>query len=237
MKITIKHYFKFGELIGIDNTLITEQGWDQVRCSNDDTPFSIPADQSVYIQKAQQTWVKEARDIVRLSYDKGFTKILSFGCGCGYLEYNIKQYAPAIHMTVTDFNINSLNRLKKIHDLYDELKQFDIKKDSVIYSENMLCLLFRLDTELTDNEWNQVFHKMKDSNVVYVLIVATEILTLRRYLKESIKHLLRNVESYTFCGYIRNKNGLEALWADSYDVQNALKIGDLNAYLLKIKDA
>lgn len=234
MRLTIKHYYHFNKAINRDNVLICQDGWDSVRLDSEDTPFSIPHSAEAYEAKLIKAYTVEANEICDVINKNNFHTIFSIGCGCGFLEANIKKKMPEIYVACSDFNPKSVNQLKSVMTYYDELNTFDITKDQFPFKDNQLYLLFRIDTELSDQEWKQVFNRMAEEGVETILIVATELLTLQRFIKESIKGALRNIKGYTFCGYIRSKANFKALWKGHYSVEKELKIGSLDAFLLKI---
>lgn len=234
MGITIKHYYNFNKAINGDNILICQDGWDSVRLDTEDTPFSIPYSVEAYESKLMKTYAVEANEICDVINENNFHSIFSIGYGCGFLEANIKKKMPDVHVACSDFNPKSVNQLKSVMTYYDELNTFDITKDQFPIKDSQLYLLFRIDTELSDKEWMQAFNRMAEEKVDSILIVATELLTPQRFIKESIKGVLRNIKGYTFCGYIRSKANFKALWDRSYRIEKELKIGSLDAFLLKI---
>lgn len=236
MRFTSKHYFNFGKKLSGENVLINQEGWDTVRCDDNNTPFSIPSDEMTFVKKASTQYASESQDIINLAHKKGFTEIFSVGCGCGYLEYNIKHKSPELKIIATDFNHKSIERLGNVFKECDKVETFNMMTDSFKSDEKLLYLFFRIDTEITNKEWVSVFKRMHSDNTRYVLFVASEFLTFERFVKESIKGILRGLKGYTFCGYIRTKGSFERLWSDYYKIEESLKIGTLNAYLLKIND-
>ncbi|MBR0599531.1 hypothetical protein [Sinanaerobacter chloroacetimidivorans] len=216
------------------NVLINEEGWDVVRCDDNNTPFSIPNKEKFFIEKAIGLYKEETEDIANLISEIGFKEIFSAGCGCGFLEYNLKKINPELIVKATDFNSKSIERLKSVFKLCDSIETFNILTDNYRSSDDLLYLFFRIDTEIHDAEWLNVFRRMHTDKARYILIVATEFLTFERFIKETIKGVLRGIKGYTFCGYIRTKDSFEALWGDYYKIVKLLKIGSLNGYLLKI---
>lgn len=137
-------------------------------------------------------------------------------------------------MTATDFNLKSVDRLKKVFTSCDQIETFNMMTGDYKDKEGLLYLFFRIDTEISNQDWLVVYKKMHRDNAKYVLVVATEFLTFERFVKETIKGMLRSLKGYAFCGYIRTREGFEALWGDYYKIERAIKIGSLNAYLLRI---
>lgn len=236
MRYTAKHYFNFGRKLNKQNMLITEEGWDAVRCDGNDTSFSIPEDEAAYRNRASESYKEEVRDLIDLISEKNFRGIFSVGCGCAYLEYQLKSKMPELMVTVTDFNAKSIERLKKVLKNCDKIDTFNMMADDYERKDALLYLFFRIDTEITDEEWLKVYRKMHQHKVQYVLVVATGFLTFERLVKETIKSLIRGIRGYAFCGYIRTRESFETLWGNYYKIERPLKIGSLDAYLLRIND-
>ena len=236
MRFTSKHYFNFGKKLNKKNILINEDGWDSVRCDDNNTPFAIPKELQDFVDKASRSYIKESQDLVDLIAEKGFKEVYSVGCGCGYLEYQMKEMKPELKITATDFNPKSIERLKNVFKTCDRIEEFNMMTGDYSAADGLLYLFFRIDTEVSNEEWLEVYKKMHNQQAQYVLVAATEFLTFERFAKETIKGMLKIFRGYTFCGYIRTKESFEALWGDYYKIERQMRVGALNAYLLRINE-
>ena len=200
MRYTSKHYFNFGKKLNAQNTLINQEGWASVRCDDNNTPFAIPNEEMAFVEKALKQYNPESHDIINLACEKGFCEVFSVGCGCGYLEYNLKNRKPELTVIATDFNPNFVARLKRVFKTCDQVDTFNMMTDDYKSSYDLMYLFFRIDTELSNQQWLDVFRKMHEDKAKYVLIVATEFLTFERFAKETVRGMLRGFMGYTFCG-------------------------------------
>lgn len=234
MHLTLKHYYNFEKKLNKENTLLCPDGWDSVRLDSKESPFAIPRTIEAYEKKLKTIYKQEANDISNVIMKYGFNSIFSIGCGCGYVEANLKKLMPELYIVCSDFNEKSISKLKTVAIGLDELKTFDMMQDKFLTEKDQLYLLFRIDTELSDQGWNQVFSRMNESQVEDILIVATEILDSKKLLEMVLKTIIKRLYNYTFCGYLRTKSKYESLWGNYYKIVEEMKIGDLTAYLLKI---
>lgn len=236
MHCTIEHYYKFPSHNNLGDKLTIKEGWDKVRCDDNCTPFSIPNNVIDYNKMAITEYKDESKDIADLVDHKGHTTILSVGCGRGFLEYNIKTSSPELKVIATDFNEQSIERLKNVLFICDDVEVFDLLEDRFYYFEGLIYLLFRVDTELDNDTWLNIFYKMHEAGVKYILVVATEFVSINSLIKETVKKLLKNVLHYSFSGYIRTKESFENLWADYYIIDKPVKIGNFCGYYLRINN-
>ena len=243
MRLTIKHYFDFQEQstqIGkrLDNSL----SWDILRVeSGAGSEFFIPADRLSWEKKCLQNekLKTHAEDIVRIIQHQKFQRVNSFGVGDAFLEYWIKRKLPGIFLQCSDYTPKAIDRLKTIFTGADEIISFDMLKDP--WSNDgfsCLYLFYRIDTAFDDQQWKDIFANLSKHQIKNILFVPGEFLTIQRFLRQKIKLLLYTMllKKNTFAGYLRNKEQMETLFSENYEIRKTARIGDITGYLLMLKE-
>ena len=219
--------------------MISKKNWDYLRLDDQETPFSIPKKRRDWIEKGlkDENIKVRAEKIVDLIKAQGFSRVVSLGVGCAFLEYNIKRLFPEVYLSCSDFSPNSLERLKQVFIECDSIEYFDLLSKSWHVPDNALYLLHRLDQELDNNQWKKIFSDMAESNIKHVLFMPSQLLTLRLFLKEQIKFLVYRIlnKKIYFAGYIRTKKTLNRLWEEQYTAIKEFNFGRLHGFLLERK--
>jgi hypothetical protein len=198
----MRHRFDFG---GQLDELAGPAAWDRVRELD---PRFGPEGPAADLDR-------RARDIAGVARELGARTICSYGAGTGRLEQIV---ARDFRVVCTDFAPRTVERLRE---LLPEVVRHDLICDDPLAAE--LHLLHRLDTELSDAEWREVFPRFREP----VLVVPSFLLTWPLVAKE----LLRRLRGASPAGYGRNEAALRALWAPSHDDRRVEVAGD-PAFLL-----
>jgi len=243
MKLTVKHYYHFGKKAKeVGRNLLSESSWDAVRINdeNNETPFSIPEKREDWIKKCvgHEQMVKRAEAIGQFANKKGFKKIISFGCGACFMEYNLKKQYPNIVLECSDFSPNSVRRLKEIFIESEKIYTFDMLKDGFKNENGLLYLFHRLDADFGNRQWKDIFKRASDSGVESILFVPCAVDTLKSLAKAIIGRWYQVIikrSKLSFAGYLRNKDELKHLFLSYYDLSEELNVGDLKGFFLKIK--
>jgi len=237
MKWTIKHYFPVKQALAVENLASSATSWDALRTGDDDTWQSIPKDRSMWVARCQQKpeIAVNAKAIVDLVKREGFYSIISVGVGAAYLEYNIKKLHPALSLTCSDFTPRSIDRLRDVFLECDSIEVFDMLKDQWQPRQNALYLLYRVDTEFSDEQWKGLFATMSESNINDVLFVPSVFLGWRFFIKEKLVNLWHRLKGYRimFAGYVRTKDTVKTFWISHYHVIAEVPIGALTGFLLR----
>ena len=155
--------------------------------------------------------------------------IFSVGVGCGFNEYHIKKNYPFCTITCADFTKNAIYRLKNVFHECDNFELFDLLKQPLTAPFSLLC---RVDTDLTNEQWSDVFSRSRSQ---YILMVYCQLITpLRAYIlwKDNIISTVA-LRRGTLAGYKRTRRTFESLWHGYYSVSDRPIIGGLQAVLLE----
>ncbi|MBI5715319.1 MAG: hypothetical protein HZC38_18130 [Chloroflexi bacterium] len=103
------------------------------------------------------------------------------------------------------------------------------------FNDKTLYLLNRVDTDLSDIHWQQVFANMASSGVDRVMVVATGFITLKTLVWETLLHCrgLWHRRPITFAGYLRTKEMFKSLWLPHYEIEMEQPVGGLESFLLR----
>jgi hypothetical protein len=241
MKFTIKnyYYFKNGERPA-GSSLLSEAAWGALRADNADTPFSLPRQRELWITKALKDDAVRARAqaVARLVKEADFSKLYSPGCGCAFLEYNIKALLPGLALYCSDSCGASVEILASLFIEAEAIQRFDIASGAWRNESNALYLLHRVDTEFDDARWRQIFVSMHQAQVKHVLFIPGELLGVGGLIKKRIKFFLYAVQKKkpVFVGYSRTKESFMALWKDLYVSRGFLPMGGLKGFFLERSD-
>lgn len=229
MRITLPHYFDFGEdrsLVGDD--LVRPEAWDALRTKTDG-PFALPEGRADWERMANEREDIRLRaiEIDRWLDSHSMTSLASYGGGGGSLELWLHRLTPERRMIVTDFGASTVARLAQV------FPEVDVRQHDLLTNDPLdvgLHLFHRIDTELSSQQWRSVFRRFSNCRI---LLVATEVIDLRRAWAE-LKRWRRGL-SDTRAGQIRNRAAFETLWRRTHR-QARMRVGDLEAWALEPKD-
>jgi len=221
----IKHHSIFNDL-KTDNI-----DWEKLRDNPKEIHYYIPKNKNEYISfvEAQGQYKKKTlQDLRKVINQYRITKILSLGCGRAHLEYNLSKIVD-IKIDVSDLTesiikIKSFNIFNNAY-LLDFSKKFNLEKN-----EYQLVLLSRIDTELSDNQLEDLFESLYHSNIKYIYFIPAELLNFKTLLVE-IKLFIKSLlfrKKRVFCGYARTEKSLISKWKGFYN----FKKDSQNNYLL-----
>lgn len=227
MKMTI--YMKIRHH-SIFNDLETDMDWERLRENPNEIPYYIPTSKSEYIsilekQSVNQKTILELKQIIN---QNNINNILSLGCGRASLEYYLNKIIK-VKIDISDLT-ESIKNIKSFN-IFNNAYLLDFsKKFNLIKNEYQLVLLSRIDTELTDNQLEDLFESLFHSNIKYIYFIPAELFTFKKLLVEIklfIKSLLYR-KKIVFCGYARTEKSLISKWKGFYN----FKKDSQNNYLL-----
>jgi len=236
MKLTIRHYFDFGDhASAVGRSLCSVGSWDAIRLSDDASGFSIPPDREKWLAKANANaqLAQRAEALVLWLKRLGIRRLASVGVGTACLEYHIKRLHPSLILTCTDYTPSAIGRLRAVFPECDNVRVFDMLSPEWP-TDSGLHLLNRVDTELDDAQWMRVFDCMAKSSVNQVLVVPSEFVTCRVILSEKVRYLLSLAKGRkpTFAGWLRTRDRFLSLWDRWYQVQEHVPLAGLEGFLL-----
>jgi hypothetical protein len=243
--LTVKHYYPFGEATASlkDEKLNSSESWDALRVSHPN--FSIADERESWVRQCEMGVNKDGQDgslnaravaIVNLLKAYKFSSIHSVGVGGAALEYHIKRLYPNLRMTVSDYAPKNVEILKRVFHECDSVIEFDLlSKDwSAWGGDERLCIMMcRIDTELTDEQWRNVFKNMYESKIMNALYITSRILTFKYLYSEKKRYALHKLfqKDISFAGYRRTKSVFRSFWASKYQ-EHEFMFGGLSGFLL-----
>ena len=190
MKLTIKHYYDFGEdaeLVG--ESLLSGGSWDRVRLEAKgpavDGAFALSRDRAGWLRRCGESphVMSAVRQIAEVIRAKGFSAIVSVGAGRACVEYHLKNQLPSIHLTCTELSPRVVQALRDTFSECDHVGVFDFTSAQwPSVADGTVYLLNRVDTELDDEQWKRVFGNMSQSGVRHALVIATGFVSCQTFL-------------------------------------------------------
>ncbi|HLA82645.1 MAG TPA: hypothetical protein VJP78_13655 [Thermoleophilia bacterium] len=239
MRITARHHIDLGDegARALGPTLLSAKAWDALRLDGPGgDPFTIPQDRVIWIERCLEdaTVVRRAEEVASLARSLGVRRLFSLGVGCAWLEYNLKRVDPSLHLTCTDFAPGGIERLRSVFVECDETLRFDMLEDDFPQGPDMY-LLHRIDTELDDRQWREVFSRMGRTGVRHLLFIPSGILGPRTWARERARAFVSwiRMRRLVFAGYLRTEARFRALWDGLYCVVWAGSLGGLRGFLLQ----
>jgi hypothetical protein len=148
--------------------------------------------------------------------------VCSYGVGTGLLEANLVHQLNDTRLICTDFAPETVRRLGELFSEAD-VRLHDLR--STPPPEADLHLLHRIDTELSDPEWRDVFSRLGQP----VVVVATQVLDFHGLAAELRLSLSRR--QLTRAGWSRTEAAFRRLWRSTH-VDEPLRVGSLRGWLL-----
>jgi hypothetical protein len=226
VRITIRHHFDFGvdrEVVGSD--LVRPEAWDALR-TRTTGPFAIARDRAELERMAchHLDIAERVRQIDSWLQERDVGTLASYGVGGGVVELGLHRLSPERMLRLTDYAPETVERVRELLPEV-EVTRHDLLQDPPLAAD--LHLFHRIDTELTNREWRQVFGRFAP---VPILIVATEVADLGRLLAE-VRMRLRS-DGASRAGWLRTRGAFEALWRRTH-VGTPLRFHDLEAWSLE----
>ena len=146
--------------------------------------------------------------------------------GGAQLEFWLRRLQPEIQLIVTDYGEATLQRLA---DVFPEahIQYHDLRHDGPLPAD--IHLFHRIDTELSDEEWRDLFDRYGSASV---LLVAAQMLNLKRVLLELGHRPFMKRRGASSAGFLRTRGAFEALWQETHSAQ-PLRMHDLHAWALE----
>lgn len=238
--ITVRHYFP------LERNLDSKEAWDALRESH--PHFSIPENREVWLEAAEGRVKKDgqdggmvdrAKDVVRVLDHMNIKSVFSAGVGGAGLEYQIKKMRPNIRLVCSEYSRVTVGRLQKVFKEADKIVLFDMKNNNWSSTRETndpsreLYLMYRIDIEINNDEFRQIFEKMFEAGIQNVLIIICGRLTLRGLLNRLCQRLVWKMSGtrYAFAGYLRSEESFPRFWKNLY-TSKELEFSGLKGFLL-----
>jgi len=209
MRLTIPHYFEFGEDAAVlPSGLTSADAWDALRTETGGA-FAIPRDRGELERQADAR--PEIGERARSLPIAG--SLASYGAGVGLIELWLLRLHAGLQLTVTDYGPATVERLSGLlpeaRVVQHNLRAGPLPAD--------LHLFHRVDTEFSNRQWRSIFKAFRRERVVFVpggLKTDEEMRTLLREMYRSLRYTrrLRGVQA----GRVRTQAAMEALWSRSH---------------------
>jgi len=251
---TIRHFHLFDVSVSkkefSEEKLDSAESWDMLRMR--EPLFSIPDTREEWVTVSELAkrkdgqdgrLIERGQDIAAFFKEQRITSVFAVGSGGAGLEYQIKKAYPGLRLVCSDFAPKTVLLLKKVFDEAEEVIRFDILHDEWTPitdrtdAGTTACLIYRLDAQLTDREWREVFARMAARGVRHVLYIPTGFLTLYDLLyrlRSRLKWWLAGKES-VFSGYLRTKMTFHSFWKSHFSEQERVLGGMCGFWLSAIK--
>ncbi len=250
--LTVKHFFSFERTVGIlkNDELTSWESWDALR--EHDPHFSISENRNEWLE-ASETKIKKdgqdgglsrrAADVVSVIHRLGISSVFSAGVGGAGLEYQIKKMKPDLKLVCSEYSPVAVERLRKVFLEADGITLFDMKsKDWSLAIKGtdpraQLCLLYRIDIDLTNSDLKNMFQNMHESGIHNILIILCGRLTARGLVNRLRQRLIWRISGipYAFAGYLRTEKTFLQFWQPFY-TSTELECGGLKSFLLRRVD-
>ena len=237
MKFTVKHYHYFEQMDGKGQQLANVQGWDHLYIDSEDNFYFIPGERKEWEKKRARhpELAENARDIIEIARENNFKRINSVGVCTALLELNLKKQAPDIYLACSDYTPGAMKRLRHIFSECEECNVFDMLEDEWKPVDNTLWLMFRVDTEFSDEQWKSLFSRMSGAGIKDVLFVPSVFFGWYYFLSEIVVNTWHRLNGRhpSFAGYVRTRDTVKSFWAGNYRLNKQYALGKLTGYLLE----
>jgi hypothetical protein len=228
LRVTIRHYYDFGvdrAIVGDD--LVRPEAWDRLRTKTSGV-FAIPPTREEFVRTAEERAdiAGRARAIDAWLEAQGAEVVASYGVGGASLEWWLHKLRPRRKLIVTDYGEATVRRLAGTFPEVD-VRYHDLRRDQPLAAD--VHLFHRIDTEFSDREWRELLTRFAR---VSVLVVASEVLDLRRLLVELRMRRRMKQRHATKAGFIRSRAAFEALWRPTHE-SRPVRMHDLDGWELR----
>lgn len=238
----VKHYFAFDRNISdkFNDDTLNESNWDILRTDEREGAFAIEKDVESYERNCMvaNKYKNAAEKVCSILASKEITnnKIISLGVGKGILEWHLKKIRPELVVECTDYTANAIEQLKKVFIDIDSAYQFDMLNGSYLALDiNAVFLMYRVSTEFNHEEWIQIFRKMNDAGIKYIIFIPAGLDNLIDMIKEKLFYILnilrrrKNID----CGWLYSESEyLKMFTGGGYHVGDKIYFDKTAAYLL-----
>jgi hypothetical protein len=229
MKVTVRHYYDFGaerSIVGAD--VVTPDSWDGLRTRTTGA-FSLPATRAEFDRMAQERTdiAERARSVDAWLESRDVEVVSSYGVGGAALEWWLNRLRPERKLIVTDYGSATTARLDEVFPTV-EVRRHDLRSDEPVPAD--VHVFHRIDTELTNHEWREVFRRFRNAEI---LLIATQVLDLRALVSEIYNRVAKRGRA-SRAGFVRNRAAFEALWRSTH-IGDPLVMHDLHAWALSPK--
>lgn len=225
VRLTLPHRYDFGadaDIVGEE--LLRPEAWDRLRLRTKG-PFSIASDRDELEGQADRRPEIETRmrAIDAVLRDRGSRRVASYGVGGALAELWLLRIDPLRRLLVTDYAPKTVERVRELLP-EAEVSRYDLLLDAPLDAD--VHLFHRIDTELDNRRWRQVYERFRRETIV---VVAGEVLPPRE-IPRQLMSAIRN-RHVTAAGWTRTIPAFESLWRRTHRSTHAV-FGDLDGWVL-----
>jgi hypothetical protein len=237
LSLTLPHFYGFEPgSVEKGGSLGSAASWDMLRESDQDGSFGFGSSRAQWAQRARSHafLAEHAACIVGLLRGWNARQLVSVGVGTAMLEYLIKSAAPDVVLRCGDFAPHSLERLRRFFPECDSIEMMDLRDPTWATDPSAVLLLNRVDTELNDLEWKEVFRRLHRSQIERIIFIPCELLTANLAFHElrGLATAVRRRRRLAHAGYIRTEGRLLELFANLYTRTRSPTAGRLPVWAL-----
>jgi hypothetical protein len=228
MRLTIPHYYDFGEdrtLVGDD--LVNPGSWDALR-TRTEGPFALPPTRAEWdaVLDSHPELQQRGAAIAAWLGERDVGHLASYGVGGASIEGVLNRLRPDMELTLGEYAPATVARLGEVFPEADAVHH-DLLADPPLEAD--MHLFHRIDTEFTNRQWRGIMERFRQ---VPVLLVATELVEdwARVMMEWRRRGGIRR--RATKCGVIRSRDAFEALWRNTHSATR-LQFNDLQAWSLE----
>ena len=239
----VKHYFAFDKGVSekFDDDTLNENNWDILRTDESERAFALEKDVESYEKNciAALKYKNAAEKVCSILDSEKISckKVISLGVGKGILEWHLKKMKPKLVIECTDYTANAIEQLKKVFIDIDSAYQFDILNGN--YPEldiKAVFLMYRVSTEFSQQEWIQIFSKMYNAGIEYIIFIPTGLDNLIDMMKEKLIYILNSLRGRKNinCGWLYSESEyLKNVYRGGYNAKDKIYFDKTAVYLLK----
>lgn len=225
VRLTLPHRYDFGadaDVVGEE--LLRPEAWDRLRLRTKG-PFSIASDRDELEGQADrrpeiETRMRAVDTVLR---DRGSRRVASYGVGGALAELWLLRIDPLRRLLVTDYAPKTVERVRVLLP-EAEVSRHDLLLDAPLDAD--VHLFNRIDTELDNRRWRQVYERFRRETIV---VVAGEVLPPRE-IPRQLMAAIRN-RHVTAAGWTRTIPAFESLWRRTHRSTHAV-FADLDGWVL-----
>jgi hypothetical protein len=206
VRLTLPHHYDFGtdsDVVGDD--LLRPEAWDSLRLRTK-SAFTIASDRAELERQADaHREIGDRMNLVDgLLRERGARTLVSYGVGGAVPELWLLRVNPALRLTITDYAPKTVERLRRLLPEV-QVRRHDLLRDAPLPGD--IHLFHRIDTELDNRQWRNVYKRFAGRTVVVVAGQVVPRSEIPRRLWTSFRRL-----GATRAGWSRTVSAFESLW-------------------------
>ena len=242
IRLTLPHFY-----YGADRTAGTSDAefWDHLRAT--DPHFGFPRERQEWVHYCEALATRDGVDsdlpsrassVVEVLRSLGIRRLFSVGVGGAAFEFYLHRLAPDIRLVCSEFSRHNVEAVARVFTECEAVVPFDLAKDDWGpwgNGDGTLCLLWRVDPHLDDQQWRTAFRRAHDGGVQYILFGVGGALTFRRLARRAVSWLRKPMGrgARTRVGWVRSDPVFPTLWAPWFRTSSRQSFSGVSTFLLE----